>query len=336
MEYPLKLTESKLILKSIKVKKLNDLFTTPKHRIINSDDCSYSDFRKSLLPRYNIIWRDISMAYFSLLLTSLLLLTLLAQYPSRFYFIIPLGALALGYGFACLQLFFHEASHYGLAANRRLNDSLGNIFIGAWVGQNINNYRVIHSEHHRYHGEVNDAEHSYFDALNLRYLLDSLLGIKVIKVLIGRRNLNKRQVKSNTNYITLLFGVTLHLIILISSYKAGYWAFSVIWILATASVCPLFLALRQLLEHRSQDSNKETNYTKVKHGKIHRLFGNSLLARTFGAAGFNRHLLHHWDPTLSYTRLQDAEFFLLNTPWADEIQKAQSTYTKTFRELYKL
>jgi len=32
-----------------------------------------------------------------------------------------------------------------------------------------------------------------------------------------------------------------------------------------------------------------------------RLFGDDFFSCTFGGAGFNRHLLHHWEPQISYT-----------------------------------
>ena len=35
--------------------------------------------------------------------------------------------------------------------------------------------------------------------------------------------------------------------------------------------------------------------------------GDGPLASTLGGAGFNRHLLHHWEPKISYTRFRELE-----------------------------
>ena len=57
------------------------------------------------------------------------------------------------------------------------------------------------------------------------------------------------------------------------------------------------------------------------------------LSRFFGAAGFNRHLIHHYDPSISYTRFDDFEKFLLSSPAKSEIDKSKTSYLKTFFKL---
>jgi fatty acid desaturase len=60
-----------------------------------------------------------------------------------------------------------------------------------------------------------------------------------------------------------------------------------------------------------------------------------LVASTFGAAGFNRHLIHHWDPQLSYTVLPEVEKYLMNTIVRDKLIERKTSYIKTFVELWK-
>jgi hypothetical protein len=60
------------------------------------------------------------------------------------------------------------------------------------------------------------------------------------------------------------------------------------------------------------------------------------VANTLGSAGFNRHALHHWEPNLSYTRLQDVERYLLRTPVAPAVRSRQTTYWDTFLRLLEL
>ena len=82
------------------------------------------------------------------------------------------------------------------------------------------------------------------------------------------------------------------------------------------------------------DAKAQVDYSQTAHGAVNRTFGDGIIASTFGAAGFNRHIFHHRDASVSYTRLKDVQEFLLDSPWGDEIRSAQTTYFSTFRELY--
>ena len=63
------------------------------------------------------------------------------------------------------------------------------------------------------------------------------------------------------------------------------------------------------------------------------MFARTTGARAFGSAGFWRHLLHHWDPTVSYTRYDDLENFLMDTRLAGEIDKSRTSYLAVWRGL---
>jgi hypothetical protein len=93
--------------------------------------------------------------------------------------------------------------------------------------------------------------------------------------------------------------------------------------------------LRQTLEHRSLVAPDGVDFKKVSHGPVNRLFGVDLFSRNLGGAGFNRHLLHHWDPNISYTCFDELEAFLLETAVHDEIERQRTTYWKTFREMFR-
>ena len=65
-------------------------------------------------------------------------------------------------------------------------------FLKVWfhiglVLQDIRQYRGIHFDHHRYLGTTRDTERSYFDPFSLRFLLESLTGIRVLKVILLRQ-----------------------------------------------------------------------------------------------------------------------------------------------------
>lgn len=98
-------------------------------------------------------------------------------------------------------------------------------------------------------------------------------------------------------------------------------------------VFPLFGALRQLLEHRNEGIDPAIDFQTQDHGAYTRMFSGPL-SKTFGGAGFNRHLLHHWEPQVSYTNLPELEAFLEGTELRRVMASRRSTYFRTFRRLW--
>jgi hypothetical protein len=72
------------------------------------------------------------------------------------------------------------------------------------------------------------------------------------------------------------------------------------------------------------------------HGAFTRLFKGGIFANTFGGAGFNRHLLHHWEPQVSYTNLPELEAFLETTAMRHIMQQRRTTYRETFCRLFSI
>lgn len=97
---------------------------------------------------------------------------------------------------------------------------------------------------------------------------------------------------------------------------------------------PFFIGLRQLLEHRDEFAKGDVDYHRTPHGAVNRMFGSGPLASTFGGAGFNRHILHHWEPQLSYTRLKELEAYLMDTDFADILRSRRTTYVSIFVRLF--
>jgi fatty acid desaturase len=251
---------------------------------------------------------------------------------------IPLGSLFFGFVFAYLNLFFHEAAHWNLARNRKVSDRLADSFIGIFFGQSIEAYRTVHFGHHQNHGTPIDSEHSYFDVMNMRFFVGSLFGVRALQVARQREKFagdTERKIKSASRR-ALVCGILLNGLIVAGSLWAGYWGLAIAWAAGLASVFPFFNAARQLLEHRDELADDSANYAEIAHGRVNRLFGDSLLAQTLGGAGFNRHLLHHWEPQISYTRLPELELFVMQTDYAELFQQRQTTYGRTFLQLIKL
>jgi fatty acid desaturase len=310
--------------------------------LVDSRGVLYRDFKRTLTPYYTVVWAHLLGGHLALLLLAAAVVVCELYLPwSWAVAAAVVGSVMLGYTLAYINLFFHEAAHYLLAPRRALNDRLANLLIGVLFGQDIRAYRLIHFDHHRHLGTPQDTERTYFDALNLRFFLASLCGIKAWQVLRERQRFLKeclaRKGQSGPPLRwtgPLVLGVLLHGGLLLAAVAFGLWLAAAAWLLAVGVFYPAFGAIRQVLEHRDERA-ADVDFRQVPHGALSRLFGDGPLASTLGGAGFNRHLLHHWEPQISCTRLKDLERFLLDTPLAAQLEASRASYWQTFRRLLK-
>lgn len=308
-----------------------------KAELVDPSGLSYRDFRKQLTPRYGIAWLQIAAGWAALGTLVALHVVLAQRSITLAVAAAPLLAIGVGFVIAYLQLFLHESAHWNLHPNRGTNDLLTDLFVSGPVGMDVARYRPIHWDHHRFLGSPDDTEISYFDPLNVRFLVESLLGIKALRVLRHRASVQAERNDPTTPRTRVVFGYGLLLNggLLLLLVTRGLWPVALAWALGVVVFFPFFGALRQLLEHRDEYASDDVDYTEVVHGAIHRLFGDGILASTLGGAGFNRHLLHHWDPQLSCTRLRELERFLLTTDAREYLEEHSTTYVATFRRLFR-
>lgn len=278
----------------------------------------YTVFRKQLAPDFAKVKRDIAAGYAALvaILAGVWLGGLAAA---------PLGAVLIGYTVAYLQLFIHEAAHFGLAADRAANDRLANRWICWQVGTDIASYRETHWQHHRALGAAGDTEVSYRNPLSLRFIAAMITGVHAIRVFMSRETADKTAGAKGLPR-PLLIGVAIHGLILLALTVLASWYCALAWVAGMGVFFPLFATLRQLLEHRPLAGQAE-------RGAVTRMFGTGPVSSTFGAAGFNRHMLHHLEPQVHYTRLGDLEAYLMKTSARGEIEARRTTYWRAFRAL---
>lgn len=321
-------------------------FAPLRGRLLDQDGRSYVEFVQSLTAKYGRVWRDIAAGYVALIAT-VLIVVILSRSVWPPLLVVP-GALCVGYWFAYLQLFLHEGAHFNLHSDRARSDALCNAFIGWMIGTDIASYRVVHWQHHRKIGTVEDSEFTYFFPLNLLFVVRCAFGIRAIEVFLARRKMlrtakdqgaatserGRGPGRSPGATRVLAVGLALHGLIAIGVALVS-WVAAASWIIGVAIVFPLFGALRQLLEHRDPAADPATDYTMTDHGAYTRIFGDGPLASTFGGAGFNRHLLHHWEPQVSYTRLPDLESFLMRTELAPVLTARRTSYVRAFRETFR-
>jgi fatty acid desaturase len=312
-----------------------ELDEIPRRALIDASQRTYLEFRKTLTPRWGRMWLAFLAGHLSLVIIALGIIAASGASSITDVALAVLGGIALGYVLHYLLLFQHEAAHYNLAASRAVNDLACDILIGAIVGEGIKSYRKVHLDHHRYLGTTNDTERSYFEAIDRRFILESATGIRLVRIMLDRARHTEAEGERRLGFLkpTLIAAAAINGAIVVGGLLSGRWPLSVAWTLGMLAFLPLFNSTRQVLEHRSFDADASVNYAEVDHGVVNRLFGSGPLASTLGGAGFNRHLLHHWDPGLSCTRLHDLERFLHGTAAGPALVRRRSTYLGTLRRL---
>ena len=189
-----------------------------------------------LTPKWSLVWFHISMGWLALVAPQLGIAFLSGKHIVLDGLLIVLGSILIGYIIAYLQLFFHEAAHFNLHPNRKANDVLCNLFVSGIVGQDIKQYRPIHWDHHRHLGSPMDTEISYFDPLNVKLLVTSLLGIRALKVMALRKKLadtdQKKPAKSPKKGVpyTLIGGMVCNALYLSILLYFQEWILIVAWI----------------------------------------------------------------------------------------------------------
>ncbi len=303
--------------------------------VTNEKGITYADFRANLSPRHSKVWFDVFKGYFFIALLSAVFIYLDNRFHNYWWaLIIPFGLL-IGYATAYLALFIHEAGHFNIHSNKKTNDRLATILLCLPFGLSMKSYRKIHWQHHIHLGTPQDAEVSYFNALTNLFLLETLTGIHLLRTILQKEKntlLTKEQLTQSR--IMLVAGFLFHGSIIVLSLYTNNWPFVIVWLIAFGIFFPFFATIRQLLEHRDELAKNETDFTKQSHGKVSRLFVHTILSSSFGSAGFTRHMIHHWDPQISYTRHEDIERFLLQCDKvAPIIRSSKTTYNKTLKIL---
>jgi fatty acid desaturase len=289
----------------------------------------YIEFRNGLAPDYRRVRIDIGLGYVALFLW----MAIIGQASGMLFGLgaAAIGAIGVGFLIAYLQLFIHEAAHFNLAANRDDNDRLADWLISWQVGTSIGAYRATHFDHHRHFGVDGDTEVSYRHALSVKFMIEMLTGVHALRVFSNRKVASSDEASktAKASRLPLVRGLCIHAVIIAASFLAGWWPATLAWIGGIAIAFPFFATLRQLLEHRPIGAMSD------KGDGITRLFDDSAFARIFGAAGFNRHFLHHLEPQVSYTCLAELEQFLMATSLAPILDAHRATYFGTLGQLLK-
>lgn len=318
-------------------------FSKMRGQLVNSEGVRYSDFVRGLTPIYWRVYLDIGLRYVAWV--TIVAITCVAEangVPPLI--LVPPAAILIAVLSPVVHI--HEASHWNIASDRNRNDFFCNFLMSWIIGLEIKFYRKIHFDHHRHLGTVRDTERSYFFPLNMLFILKGMTGVSAVQTLLGyvKRHDESRLPNREAGKETAAFGFALIAVlasgaIIHGSIVFGFWYFEqnaalAAWLIGVGLLMPLVGSIRQILEHRMGDARSDTDYSRVDQGACTRMFGDSLFAKLLGASGFNRHLLHHWEPQIPYTRLPELERFLADTQMRPILDKRRTTYFTAFRQLF--
>jgi len=302
--------------------------------LVADDGRTWDDFRRTLRPHYARAWREVALCHV------MLILGLVAQGVAAGHGLavsllaLPLTTAWIGFWTAPLMLFVHEAAHYLMHPRKATNDRLSNWLVGAFVAEDIPDYRATHWLHHLYLGTPDDTEVSYHNAPTPGFFLAALTGVHVLRTMAARSRRPTGDAAPRPGKRRGMFRFAAYqAAVLALALALGVPSMAVAWLVGAVVVYPFLGALRQMLEHRAFDARVGVDYRVVHHGPVNRMFGTDLFSRIVGSAGFNRHLLHHWYPWISYTRFDELETFFMHTPLASQVDAARATYWGTVRAL---
>jgi fatty acid desaturase len=170
---------------------MSNLEGIPFHEVVNSEGLSYATFRHTLKPDYLKTWLHIITGLLCLAILLSIFIIVENKIPGWYLLTIPVFSILIGFTIAFINLFIHEAGHYYLHADKRINDLLANIFLCSWTGLHIKVYRKIHWLHHQHLATPIDPENSYFNVLSGKFIFETFSGIHVLRIMSGK---NKGQV----------------------------------------------------------------------------------------------------------------------------------------------
>jgi fatty acid desaturase len=316
----------------------------PASELVTNEGLTWLEYRKNLKPDYARAWRDAAFCYIMLFGAFALHIAISVHWGTAAGVILaPLAALWIGFWLHALNQFAHEGAHGNLARDRKRNDLLADWLLWPLFAQTVRTYRISHMQHHVHLGDLQDTEINYHECMHPWLITRCLTGIQLV-VLVGAKLLkpksapaprgSKGGAPSKRDVLVAVARTGLiHGLFIFVPAGLGIFGPALAWLIGLVAIYPFFGSTRQMLEHRAYDAPCKTDFSKIEHGAVNRHFGNDIFSRYFGAAGVNHHLLHHWDPAISYTRFADMEAFILRTPYAAKMEEGRTTYWRAVSTL---
>lgn len=315
----------------------------PYSELVAEDGTTWLEYRKRLVPDFRKAWLGVAFCFAMIFGVFALEITDNLWWGNRAGLIAaPFVAIWIGFWLHALNQFAHEGAHGHLHPKRKVNDLLADWVLWPFFAQPIRAYRKRHMQHHVHLGDQLDTEVAYRDCMSPWFLFRTVTGIHLL-VLLHRQLIKpapaspvvdrKGESSSMERVIAVTRTALVHGALIAIPLRFGLLGASAAWAFGVFLMYPCFGTIRPQLEHRDLAASCKTDFSRVDHGPVNRHFGNDVFSRWFGAAGVNKHLLHHLDPSVSYTRFPEMEAFLLRTPHAEHIESNRTTYWRAARQM---
>jgi fatty acid desaturase len=325
---------------------MNALWAPPQipglSQLTNASGQTYRDFRKTLNTNFFKVQFGIITTFVSMLLVVALAFTATSS--------VVLFALALPLALIQHRILnvIHEGAHFLLSNNRNKNDLFCNLFSGWFILCDVDQYRITHIEHHRNLGTEFDPENAHMEKLDLTWLISVITGFATLRRLTTRaahrKKIGSRADTKLRHLIVPIIGVLIHLQVLIAMFLWASYPVLVFWALTTFFLTPALGIVRNLLEHKYVESVQPEIWYQILGREqpqnlvssvTTRTFTHSALSKLYGSMGFTRHLIHHWDPAISFSNLEEVHNFLLDTKLGANLTMVDATFTRTFLHLWQ-
>ncbi|MDQ1381366.1 MAG: hypothetical protein QOJ71_2085 [Actinomycetota bacterium] len=312
----------------------SDVFAPLRTQIVTVDGHTYRELRSDLEARWPRVWAELAAT----IVTVAVLPVASARIERRLgrwgVLVAPIAAAAVGTTVHRLGHFLHEGAHFNVAPDKAINDRVTNATVGVVVLTDVRAYRPIHMVHHRKLGQVDDPERGYFERFNGRFVFRGISGARVMFSM--RQRLAAAETEgSRPSKLVPLAGAALHAGVVIGLLRAGRRGSAAAWAIGIGGVYPLLNSTRQLLEHRDESDDLDETPADAPARALTRMFTKGPLSPIIGGVGFNRHLLHHWDASVSYTRLRELEQRLQSTDAGPILVARQGSYSETLRRMWQ-
>lgn len=246
------------------------------------------------------------------LLTASIWLQLALSWALALFAPLPFSILSFVINCAAVQamlLWTHEASHYGLTSNRRLNDRWSDIFFSGPIGMSVAAYRAKHMSHHAHLGTEQDDDLLPY-TFNIKgrraltaALLKTLSGQVGIALALDKYSgvaksdyANQIRGERTAKIVTLIFNGLL----LAACVAAGRWyLYFLLWVYPIIAIAILLNVVRTTAEHQPENFPHDPIEPLVRTTRPN-WFEKWLLYQ----ANFNFHAEHHLFPGIPHHNLR--------------------------------
>lgn len=209
-----------------------------------------------------------------------------------------------------LNFCIHEAVHFLLVKNKKLNDLIADVFFGYPLLMNVDTARDMHMIHHRFLGTEKENKIVIYENIKgwrfLGFVIDKLFGFrfvtqgfKFLKAFITPGIYKKKNNNASigiVKFFTLILIAQALLILIFTSLSGSIWYYFLFWILPYVTVTQFLKALRSVIEHQPVRDQQFHPYTRTLRISW---FDYFLMFRV----GFDHHYAHHLYPSVPYYNL---------------------------------